>query len=163
MLLQQFGNDLVLLNEQPANEVSPGDGDLLFAGIIDTFPMIGHGRQPFCNRHTPAHFPARETTISKTLWSDADACLSDCSIDNVIDILDIVHVSGYVGKAAKVLVRGETAQEEFIRDRLLRILRGDVHCVVRGRKRPRNPWPLGPAEAGHGGSPQASSGVGARA
>lgn len=70
-----------------------------------------------------------------SLWSDADACLSDCSSDNVIDILDIVHVAGYVGKAAKVLVRGEVAQEEFIRDRLLRILKGDVHGVVRGLRR----------------------------
>ncbi|MGV2338479.1 MAG UNVERIFIED_CONTAM: hypothetical protein LVR18_32115 [Planctomycetaceae bacterium] len=70
-----------------------------------------------------------------SLWSDADACLSDCSVDNVIDILDIVHVAGNVGKAAKVLVRGETALEEFIRDRLLRILRGDVHGVVRGLRR----------------------------
>ncbi|MGV2338886.1 MAG UNVERIFIED_CONTAM: hypothetical protein LVR18_34345 [Planctomycetaceae bacterium] len=53
----------------------------------------------------------------------------------MIDILDIVHVSGYVGKAAKALVRGEAAQEEFIRDHLLRILRGDVHGVVRGLRR----------------------------
>ena len=70
-----------------------------------------------------------------SLWSDADACLSDCDSDNVIDILDIVHVAGYVGKAAKVLVQGKAAQEEFIRDRLLRILKGDVHGVVRGLRR----------------------------
>jgi hypothetical protein len=70
-----------------------------------------------------------------SLWSDADACLNHCSADDVIDILDIVHVAGYVGKAAKALVRGEAAQEEFIRDRLLRILRGDVHGVVRGLRR----------------------------
>ena len=55
--------------------------------------------------------------------------------DNVIDILDIVHVAGYVGKAAKVLVRGEVAEEKFIRDHLLRILRGDGHGVVRGLRR----------------------------
>jgi len=36
------------------------------AGIIDTFPMIGHWRQPFCHRQTPAHVAARETQISKT-------------------------------------------------------------------------------------------------
>lgn len=70
-----------------------------------------------------------------SLWSDADACLSDCESDSVIDILDIVHVAGYVGKAAKVLVRGEAAQEQFIRHRLLRILKGDVHGVVRGLRR----------------------------
>jgi len=67
-----------------------------------------------------------------SLWSDADACLSDWSGDNVIDIPGIVHVAGNVGKAAMALVRGEAAHEEFIRERLLRILRGDVHCVVRG-------------------------------
>lgn len=33
------------------------------------------------------------------------------------------------------MVRGEAAQEAFIRDRLLRILRGDVHGVVRGLRR----------------------------
>jgi len=70
-----------------------------------------------------------------SLWSDADACLSDCSSDNVIDILDIVHVAGYIGKAAKVLVRGEEAQEKFIRERLLRILKGGVHGVIRGLRR----------------------------
>ena len=53
----------------------------------------------------------------------------------MIDILNIVHVAAYVGKAAKALVRGEAAQEEFIRDRLLRILRGDVHGGGRGLRR----------------------------
>ncbi|MFM7039632.1 MAG: hypothetical protein ACKO2L_18125 [Planctomycetaceae bacterium] len=70
-----------------------------------------------------------------SLRSDADACLSDCSDDNVIDIPGIVHVAGYVGKATKALVRGEAAQEEFIRERLLRILRGDGYGVVRGLRR----------------------------
>jgi len=70
-----------------------------------------------------------------SLWSDADACLSDCSAENVIDVSDIVHVAGHVGKAAVVPVRGEAAHEEFIRERLLRILRGDVHGFVRGLRR----------------------------
>ncbi|MFM7036221.1 MAG: hypothetical protein ACKO2L_00730 [Planctomycetaceae bacterium] len=70
-----------------------------------------------------------------SLWSDADACLSDCSADNVINIPGIVHVAEYVGKAAKVLVRREAAHDRFVRDRLLRILRGDVHGVVRGLRR----------------------------
>ena len=47
--------------------MSPEDGDLLLAGIIDTFPLIGQWRQPFCNRQTPADIPARETRISKTM------------------------------------------------------------------------------------------------
>jgi hypothetical protein len=79
VLLQQFGNDLVLLNEQPLNEVSSEDGDLLLAGINDTFPMIGHWRQPFCNRQTPAHFPARETKVSKTDHTTAHVMLHPVS------------------------------------------------------------------------------------
>ena len=70
-----------------------------------------------------------------SLWSDADACLYDCDAGNVIDILDIVHVAGYVGKAAKVLCRGKASQDAFIRDRLLRILKGEVHAVIRGLRR----------------------------
>jgi hypothetical protein len=70
-----------------------------------------------------------------SLWSDADACLSDCDSENVVDILDILHVSGYIGKAAKVLCQGKAAQEVFIRDRLLRILKGEVHAVIRGLRR----------------------------
>ena len=70
-----------------------------------------------------------------SLWSDADACPGDGGSDNVIDILDIVHVSGYVGKAAKVLCRGQAAQEAFIRQRLLRILQGEVQAVIRGVRR----------------------------
>ncbi|MGV2340801.1 MAG UNVERIFIED_CONTAM: hypothetical protein LVR18_44730 [Planctomycetaceae bacterium] len=76
MLLQQFGNDLVLLNELRFNEVSPEDGALLLAGKMDTFPMIRHWRQPFCNRQTPAHSPTRETKISKTNRRQQDAGLA---------------------------------------------------------------------------------------
>lgn len=70
-----------------------------------------------------------------SLWSDADACLSDVDRANVIDILDLLHVSGYMGKAAKELCRGTAAQDSFLRDRLLRILRGEVHAVIRGMRR----------------------------
>lgn len=70
-----------------------------------------------------------------SLWSDADAYLSECDSDNVIDLLDIVHRAGYVGRAAKVLVPGKVAQEAFIRDRLLHILNGDAVGVVRGLRR----------------------------
>ncbi len=70
-----------------------------------------------------------------SLWSDADACLSDCDSENVIDILDTVHVAGYVGKAAKALCHGKAAQEAFIRERLLRILKSEVKSVIRGLRR----------------------------
>jgi hypothetical protein len=70
-----------------------------------------------------------------SLWDDLNACQSDLDEMNMTDILDLLHAAGYVGKAAKDLCQGETAQEEFMKDRLLRILHGGVHSVIRGMKR----------------------------
>lgn len=70
-----------------------------------------------------------------SLWSDANACLSDIDQANAIDILDLLHVAGYMGKAAKELCGAKAEQERFLRDRLLRILKGEVHAVIRGLRR----------------------------
>jgi len=66
-----------------------------------------------------------------SLWDAADACLSVPPEDS-IDILDILHVSSYVWRAAKVFYSDREHRESFVRDRLLRILRGEVHGVVAG-------------------------------
>ena len=50
----------------------------------------------------------------------------------MIDILDILHASSYVWRAAKVFYPRGEHQEAFARDRLLRILQGDVHGVIAG-------------------------------
>jgi hypothetical protein len=50
----------------------------------------------------------------------------------LVEILDIVHVSSYVWSAAKLLETERTKQLAFTRQRLLRILAGDVAGVVRG-------------------------------
>ena len=52
-----------------------------------------------------------------------------------MDILDIIHVSGYVWKAAKVFHSHKEQQEAFVQERLLRILRGEVSGVVTGLRR----------------------------
>jgi len=77
------------------------------------------------------------------LWDAADACLEDFVEELratrqehlLIDILDIIHVSGYVWRAAKALHTHKEHQEAFAYERLLRILRGDVRGVVRGLRR----------------------------
>ena len=51
---------------------------------------------------------------------------------DIIDILDILHVSSYVWKAAKVFYPHWEQREAFARDRLLRILQGDVRGVIGG-------------------------------
>lgn len=78
-----------------------------------------------------------------SLWDASDACLEDF-IDQLgktresrllIDILDIIHVSGYVWRAAKVFHSHKEYQEAFAYDRLLRILHGEVSGVVKGLRR----------------------------
>jgi hypothetical protein len=65
----------------------------------------------------------------ESLWNAADACL-ECESD--ADILDIIHVAGYIRRAAKVFHQHEEYREAFSRDRLLRILRGETAQVIAG-------------------------------
>lgn len=65
-----------------------------------------------------------------SFW-DAAACLG-VPPEEVIDILDILHVSSYVWRAAKVFCPQREHQEAFARERLLRILRGEVQSVIAG-------------------------------
>lgn len=66
-----------------------------------------------------------------SLWGAADNCL-DVPPEDTIDILDILHVSSYVWKAAKVFYPHWEQREMFARDRLLRILQGEVRGVIGG-------------------------------
>lgn len=67
-----------------------------------------------------------------SLWDASDNCLPDDLPGPVFDILDIVHVASYVWRAAKVFQAPRERQEAFVRDRLLRILQGDVSGVIQG-------------------------------
>jgi hypothetical protein len=78
-----------------------------------------------------------------SLWEASDACLSEVieelretgESNLLVDILDIIPVSGYVWKAAKVFHSHKEHQEAFAQERLLRILRGEVSGVVTGMRR----------------------------
>lgn len=69
------------------------------------------------------------------LWEAADACLESHLELLTVDILDILHVSHYVWRAAKVFESNAKRQEHFARDRLLRILQGQALTVIRGFRR----------------------------
>ncbi len=78
----------------------------------------------------------------QSLWDAADICLEDFSAKReeagelpFVDILDILHVSGYVWKAAKAFHTQYEHQEAFAHERLLRILRGEVSGVIKGMRR----------------------------
>ena len=67
-----------------------------------------------------------------SLWKMARLCSDTVPADDRIEILDVVHVSSYVWKAAKALHDGRADQEAFTRERLRRILGGDVKGVIMG-------------------------------
>lgn len=78
-----------------------------------------------------------------SLQDAADVCLNEV-IEELrqagekvlrVDILDILHVSGYVWKAAKVFHSHKEHQEAFVQERMLRILRGEVAGVLTGMRR----------------------------
>lgn len=69
-----------------------------------------------------------------SLWDTIEAC-GEVPAEYVVDILDVVHVSGYVWRAAKAFHSHREHQEAFARERLLRILQGDVKGVVAGLRR----------------------------
>jgi hypothetical protein len=77
------------------------------------------------------------------LLEAANACLVDIvaklrdsgEAQWVVDILDIIHVAGYLWKAAKAFHKPKEYQEAFVENRLLRILRGEVLGVITGMRR----------------------------
>jgi hypothetical protein len=79
----------------------------------------------------------------ESLWNAADVCLGlddkdddQKRAENVVDILDVIHVSGYVWSAGRALYgKSESKVESFVRDRLLRILQGQAPGVIRGIRR----------------------------
>jgi hypothetical protein len=82
-------------------------------------------------RRQPGQTLLRLADGQESLWNAASICQQ--SEEDVIDILDIVHVSSYVWTAAKVFCGENWEQAEaFTRDRLLRILQGEVQGVVFG-------------------------------
>lgn len=69
-----------------------------------------------------------------SLWNTAETCC-EVPAKQVVEILDVVHVSSYVWRAAKVLHSHREHQEAFARERLLRIVEGDVKSVIAGLRR----------------------------
>jgi hypothetical protein len=70
-----------------------------------------------------------------SLWTTADHCLDPGVADRTVEILDIIHVSQYVWRAAKVFHSQREHREAFARERVQRILNGDVQSVITGLKR----------------------------
>ncbi len=66
----------------------------------------------------------------RSLWTSCAACLPS---DNLVEILDLLHAVEYLWKAAYLFYEeGSDEASAFVRDRVLRILRGEVGYVIGG-------------------------------
>jgi hypothetical protein len=116
------------------------EGDDAVPGAYRTWTWIG---QEVTARRQSGQPIVRLMDGQPSLWEASDACLDEFieglretrESKLLVDILDIIHVSGYVWKAAKAFHSHKEPQEAFAQDRLLRILRGEVVGVVTGMRR----------------------------
>lgn len=69
----------------------------------------------------------------KSLWDTRDIFQPHLPM---VDILDLLHVTPRLWDAASVFhPRDSSAAKQFVRDRVLRVLRGEVSAVIRGLRR----------------------------
>jgi len=97
-------------------------------GTIEAFSWAS---EQITARRRPGQKVLRLMDGQASLWDAADLCL-ELPTEEMIDILDILHASSYVWRAAKVFYPQREHQETFARDRLLRILQGEVQGVIAG-------------------------------
>lgn len=108
-----------------------GLGDELVSGSIQA--MAWAANEVSLRRKT-AQVLVRLMDGQHSQWRDAEACRDDLSETHCVDILDLLHVASYVWKAAKALCSNAVEQKEFARERLFRILSGEVAGVIMGLK-----------------------------
>jgi hypothetical protein len=102
------------------------------SGPIEAFSWA---RQRIVERWQPAQPLVVLMDGAPSQWDAVQACLDPDMVARAVEILDVIHVSQYVWRAAKVFHSHREHQEAFARQRLLRILEGDVKGVITGLRR----------------------------
>lgn len=115
-----------------ARAYEDGDQELVLSGAEEAFAWAA---EQVHSRRRKGQVLLRLCDGQESLWTTAEACL-ELKAHELVDILDIIHVSQYVWLAAKAFCGGSSEQAEaFARERLLRILQGGVRGVVTGWRR----------------------------
>lgn len=109
--------------------VEDGPETVSIAGPVKAFTWIA---EQVRQRRRPDQRLIVLTDGDRNLADAADACLGEVPADQTVDILDLLHVAGYVWRAAKVFHSAFEYRETFARERLLRILKGETAGVIAG-------------------------------
>jgi hypothetical protein len=105
--------------------------EFIVPGTMQTFTWIAERVE---QRRRPGQRMLRLMDGQVSLWEMADQCLDQVPAEETVDILDIIHVAGYVWRAAKVFESSREHREAFTWTRLERILDGDVKGVISGMR-----------------------------
>jgi hypothetical protein len=120
----------------PTVEEVGSDDELSIRGDIRAWTWAA---DQICQRRADEQVLVRLCDGQESLWRAADICLGlegQKRLKNVVDVLDVIHVSGYVWSVGRALYgKNESSVESFVRDRLLRILQGEAPGVIRGIRR----------------------------
>ncbi len=109
-----------------------GPEQIVVSGAIEAFSWIA---TQVAQRRRPGQLVIRLMDGQPSLWDAADCCLADVPPECQVDVLDILHVAGYVWRAAKAFESSQEHREAFVWGRLERILEGDAKGVVAGLRR----------------------------
>lgn len=115
-----------------ARERDFGDETQYVSGPIEAFSWAS---RRITERLQPAQSLVALMDGAPSQWDAVHACLDPDVAERVVEILDIIHVSQYVWRAAKVFHSHREHQEAFARERLRRILCGELDGVISGLRR----------------------------
>lgn len=124
----------------PTLEEAGSEDEMLIRGDIRAWTWAA---EQIGQRRADGQVLVRLCDGQESLWRSSDICLgledktdSQKRLEQVVDVLDVIHVSGYVWSAGRALYgTNESSLESFVRDRLLRILQGGAEGVIRGIRR----------------------------
>ncbi|MCH2516406.1 MAG: ISKra4 family transposase [Dehalococcoidia bacterium] len=115
-----------------ARERELGEGSEHVSGPIEAFSWAS---RRIADRLQPDQPVVVLMDGAPSQWDAVPACLDPDVAARTVEILDIIHVSQYVWRAAKVFYSHREHQEAFARERLERILSGGLNGVIAGLRR----------------------------
>jgi hypothetical protein len=109
-----------------------GQGPQMVSGPVEAFSWAA---RRVADRHRPGQPVICLMDGQPSLWDAVDAALDPELSESRIEILDLLHAAKYVWDAAKVFHSHREHQEAFARERLDRLLSGEVPGVITGLRR----------------------------